>query len=36
MLSYELLAQTLARRTEDHHEGVQSFLDKRPAVFKGK
>ena len=36
MLTYELLGQTIAIGTDDHREGVQSFLEKRPAVFKGK
>lgn len=36
MVTYELFAQTLARGTQDHIEGVRSFLEKRPAVFKGK
>lgn len=36
MLTYELLGQTIARRTDDHREGVQSFLEKRPPVFTGK
>ena len=32
------ISQTLGVlfRTEDHREGVQSFLEKRPAVFKGR
>ena len=36
MVTYELFAQTLARRTKDHYEGVQSFLQKRPPKFTGK
>jgi len=28
--------QGIASRTEDHQEGVQAFLQKRPAVFKGR
>lgn len=36
MLTYELLGQTIARGTEDHREGITSFLEKRPAVFKGR
>lgn len=36
MLAYETLGQTVARRTFDHFEGVQSFVEKRPPVFKGK
>lgn len=36
MVTYELFAQTLARRTRDHHEGVRSFLEKRPPKFTGK
>lgn len=36
MVTYELFAQTLARRTKDHYEGVQSFLEKRPPKFTGK
>ena len=30
------VAQTQARKTEDHKEAVQAFLEKRPAVFKGR
>lgn len=36
MLAYETLGQTLARRTFDHHEGVQSFIERRSAIFKGR
>ena len=28
--------QSIASRTEDHQEGAQAFLQKRPAVFKGR
>ncbi len=30
------VAQSQARKTEDHKEAVQAFLEKRPAVFKGR
>jgi len=35
-LSYEADLQAIAARTEDFHEGVRAFLDKRPAGFRGK
>jgi enoyl-CoA hydratase/carnithine racemase len=30
------IAQAQARKTGDHKEAVQAFLEKRPAVFKGR
>ena len=30
------VAQEQVRKTEDHKEAVQAFLEKRPAVFKGR
>jgi 2-(1,2-epoxy-1,2-dihydrophenyl)acetyl-CoA isomerase len=36
MLQYEVLGQSLCRQTEDHMEGVKSFLEKRTPVFCGK
>jgi len=35
-LDYEGELQERARATEDHHEGVAAFLEKRPAKFTGK
>lgn len=36
LLDYEAIMQDLASRTEDYKEGVQAFLEKRPAKFTGK
>ena len=36
LLDYEAVIQQIASETEDHREGVKSFLEKRPPVFKGK
>ena len=35
-LDIEVEAQTAAGETEDHLEGVQAFLEKRPARFEGR
>ncbi|MBX6378954.1 MAG: enoyl-CoA hydratase/isomerase family protein, partial [Clostridia bacterium] len=36
VLEYEAYAQSLCFLTEDHREGVQAFLEKRPARFRGR
>jgi 2-(1,2-epoxy-1,2-dihydrophenyl)acetyl-CoA isomerase len=36
LLDYEAYIQQVASETEDHKEGIQAFLEKRPAEFKGK
>jgi 2-(1,2-epoxy-1,2-dihydrophenyl)acetyl-CoA isomerase len=35
-LAYEADLQAIAARTDDFHEGVRAFLEKRPATFQGK
>ena len=35
-LAYEVMAEALCFSSEDRAEGIQAFLDKRPAQFKGK
>ena len=36
VLEYEAMLQDVAGATEDHAEGVQAFLEKREAQFKGR
>lgn len=36
MLEYEAYCQEIAGRSDDHKEGVQAFIQKRTAEFKGK
>ncbi|MCI0706531.1 MAG: enoyl-CoA hydratase-related protein [Ignavibacteriae bacterium] len=36
LLDYEAYIQEIASLTDDHKEGVQAFLEKRPAQFKGR
>lgn len=36
MLDYEAYCQEIAGRTEDHHEGVKAFTEKRKPNFAGK
>ncbi len=35
-LMTEHFAYNVCRQTKDHEEAIRAFLDKRPAVFKGK
>ncbi|MFN3286752.1 MAG: enoyl-CoA hydratase/isomerase family protein, partial [bacterium] len=35
-LDYEAMLQDAAGRTEDHREGVQAFLEKRPPRYVGR
>lgn len=35
LLEYEAMMQDIAARTDDHAEGLTSFLEKRPPVFRG-
>jgi 2-(1,2-epoxy-1,2-dihydrophenyl)acetyl-CoA isomerase len=35
ILEYEAYIQEIASSTEDHKEGISSFLEKRPAKFRG-
>ena len=35
-IDLETYAQGICRQTEDHHESVRAFFEKRPPVFKGK
>ena len=34
-LEFESSANELCMRTEDHHEGVRAFLEKREPIFRG-
>ncbi len=36
LLDYEATMQEIASLTDDHKEGIQSFLEKRPPQFEGK
>jgi enoyl-CoA hydratase/carnithine racemase len=36
LMEMSAAAQAISHLTEDHMEGVDSILEKRPAVFKGK
>ncbi|MDO8670600.1 MAG: 2-(1,2-epoxy-1,2-dihydrophenyl)acetyl-CoA isomerase, partial [Dehalococcoidia bacterium] len=35
-LDFESYGQGVCRTTEDHKEGVASFMEKRPAVYRGR
>jgi 2-(1,2-epoxy-1,2-dihydrophenyl)acetyl-CoA isomerase len=35
-LELEFAMQPLMTRTDDHHEGIAAFKERRPAVFKGQ
>ena len=34
--NFERLGQSILKRTDDHKEGAQAFVEKRPAVFSGR
>jgi 2-(1,2-epoxy-1,2-dihydrophenyl)acetyl-CoA isomerase len=36
MLKYEAYCQDIAGSSDDYNEGVNAFLEKRPAKFTGK
>jgi enoyl-CoA hydratase len=34
--NFERLGQSVLKRTQDHKEGAQAFVEKRPAKFTGR
>jgi enoyl-CoA hydratase/carnithine racemase len=34
--NFERLGQSVLKRTDDHKEGAQAFIEKRPAIFSGR